>query len=84
MTKDYEYTRSIIHLLKVVDEDFAKCIATGELHNFNFNTSCSSEQDNFIEWERVRGAVLPEGLRYLAGLRLKKRRNPRTGSVEYY
>lgn len=86
MTKDFEYTKSIIDRLEKVDASLEKVISSGnrsDLEGYMLSTWEGEEtKDTFIEWDRVQDAVLPVHLKYLSGLSFKKHVN-RLGKVSF-
>ena len=68
MTKDFEYTKSIIDRLEKVDASLEKVISSGnrsDLEGYMLSTwEGEDTKDTFIEWDRVQDAVLPAHLKY--------------------
>ena len=79
MTKDIEYTKSIIDRLEKVDASLGKAISSGnrsDLEGYNLSTwEGEDTKDTFIEWDRVQDAFLPAHLKYLSGLSFKRHVN---------
>jgi len=79
MTKDFEYTKSIIDRLEKVNASLEKVISSGnrsDLEGCMLSTWKGEEtKDTFIEWDRVQDAVLPAHLKYLSGLFFKRHVN---------
>lgn len=86
MTKDFEYTKSIIDRLEKVDASLEKATSSGnssDLEGYMLSTwEGEDTKDTFIEWDRVQDAVLPAHLKYLSGLSFKKHVN-RLGKVSF-
>ena len=92
MTKDFEYTKSIIDRLEKVNASLEKATSSGnssddlnssDLEGYMLSTwEGEDTKDTFIEWDRVQDAVLPAHLKYLSGLSFKKHVN-RLGKVSF-